>query len=53
MINSEDLVVGDLLVLREGTIVPADCWVATATNLKCCEFQITGNAEIINKNTLD
>lgn len=48
-ISSEEVVVGDLLVLREGDRVPADAEVTEASNLSVDESTMTGEAFSVDK----
>ncbi|WP_270757428.1 calcium-translocating P-type ATPase, SERCA-type [Longicatena caecimuris] len=48
-INSEDLVVGDIVELEAGRYIPADMRLLTSTNLKVEESTLTGESEAIEK----
>lgn len=48
-INAEELVVGDIVYLEKGDIVPGDLRLIECTDLKIKESAITGNNEIIEK----
>ncbi|HEX9604900.1 MAG TPA: cation-translocating P-type ATPase [Myxococcales bacterium] len=48
-VPAEDLVWGDLLLLREGDVLPADGVVRAATHLAVDESQLTGEAEPVEK----
>lgn len=49
IINSEDIVVGDILILEAGDTVPADSRVIKAVSLKANESALTGESEPIIK----
>ena len=48
-IKSSDLVVGDLIYLKEGDIVPGDIRLIECKNLKINEYLITGEKEAVEK----
>jgi len=48
-INSEDLVVGDVIVLEAGDSVPADCRIIECHSMKVEEAAITGESIPVNK----
>ena len=48
-INSEDLVIGDVIVLEAGDSVPADCRIIESHSLKVEEAALTGESVPINK----
>ncbi|MGA9725027.1 MAG: cation-transporting P-type ATPase, partial [Candidatus Binatus sp.] len=49
VIPTADLVLGDLLLLKEGDIVHADAVLRTSSNLALDESQLTGEAEPVSK----
>lgn len=44
-IDSEELVVGDIIMLEEGDTVPADCLVYESADLSTNESSLTGEPE--------
>jgi len=48
-IKSEDVVIGDIVLLEAGNYVPADCRLITSTNLKIEESSLTGETVPILK----
>lgn len=48
-IKSEDLVVGDVIVLEAGDAIPADCRILESHSLKVEEAAITGESVPVNK----
>lgn len=51
VIKSEDLVVGDVIVLEAGDAVPADCRILESYSMKVEEAAITGESVPVNKIT--
>lgn len=50
-IKSEELVVGDLIVLEAGDSVPADCRIVSSASMKIEEAALTGESVPVNKQT--
>lgn len=48
-INSEEVVVGDILILEAGDTVPADARIIYEASLKCDESSLTGESNNISK----
>jgi Ca2+-transporting ATPase len=51
IINTEDLVPGDILLLEEGDLIPADAEIITANDLSVNESIMTGEAMPVAKDT--
>ncbi len=51
VIKSEDLVVGDVIILEAGDAIPADCRILESHSLKVEEAAITGESVPVNKIT--
>jgi P-type Ca2+ transporter type 2C len=51
-INSEELVPGDIIFLKEGDKIPADCKIISCKDFKINESMLTGESKNINKNSL-
>ncbi len=49
-VPARDLVVGDIVLLQTGYMVPADCRLIEAINLKVNESSLTGESKAVNKN---
>lgn len=43
-VKSEELVVGDIVIIEEGNVVPADIRILTSSNLKADESSLTGES---------
>ncbi len=52
MIDTDKIVVGDIILLEAGDLVPADARLIEAASLKINESSLTGESETILKNTL-
>ncbi len=50
-IDAENLVPGDIVVLEEGSKVPADCRIISQENLETDESSLTGESHPVSKNT--
>ncbi len=50
-VHSEDLVVGDVIVLEAGDSVPADCRITESASMKIEEAALTGESVPVNKLT--
>ncbi len=47
-----EIMVGDLIYLRTGDKVPADCYYLSGTDLKCSESAMTGESDDVRKGAL-
>ncbi len=52
MIDTDKVVVGDIILLEAGDLIPADARLIEAASLKINESSLTGESETILKNTL-
>ena len=52
VISKEDLVVGDLVMLKLGDIVPADCVIVKSEDVRVDESVLTGESQVIYKTAL-
>ncbi|MDO5814744.1 MAG: calcium-translocating P-type ATPase, PMCA-type [Methanobrevibacter sp.] len=52
-INSEELTIGDIIILEEGDKVPADLVLIEGNNLTCDESSLTGESEAVKKESGD
>ena len=52
-INSEELTIGDIVILEEGDKIPADLILIEANNLTCDESSLTGESEAVKKEIED
>jgi len=50
-VDSQDLVAGDVIILEEGDMVPADCRLLKDNNLKCDESALTGESTAVSKSS--
>lgn len=50
-INAKELVPGDVIILKSGKTVPADCRIIESVNLKIEESSLTGESEPVTKNS--
>ena len=51
IVSGRDVVVGDIIILSEGSRVPADAKLISAENLKIDESLLTGESESVEKHT--
>ena len=52
-INSEELTIGDIVILEEGDKVPADLVLVEVNDLTCDESSLTGESEAVKKEIRD
>lgn len=52
-ISTDDLVVGDIVIIETGKAVPADCVVFESNDLSCNESAMTGEPDARKKGVLD
>ena len=48
-INTDDLLVGDIVMIESGKAIPADCVLINSSYLTCNESALTGESEIMHK----
>ncbi len=51
-IDSSALTVGDIVLLEEGDVIPADCRIVECNNLKCDESALTGESVGVEKDAV-
>ena len=51
-ISVYDIMVGDLLYLRTGDKIPADCYFLSGSDLKCSEAAMTGESDDVEKGNI-
>ena len=51
-ISVYDIMVGDLLYLRTGDKIPADCYFLSGSDLKCSEAAMTGESDDVKKGNI-
>ncbi|MCD8372657.1 MAG: calcium-translocating P-type ATPase, PMCA-type [Clostridia bacterium] len=49
LVDSENIVVGDVITLEEGDMVPADCRILSCASLRCDESALTGESAGVDK----
>lgn len=49
-ISARELVVGDVVIIETGNIIPADCRVVESANLRIQEATLTGESDAVEKN---
>ena len=50
IIPNEELTVGDIVLLEEGDVIPADCRIIECNSLTCDESALTGESASVEKN---
>jgi len=53
LVQSRELVPGDLMILEEGNLIPADGWVVRCNDLRVNESDLTGESVPVDKNGSD
>lgn len=48
-VDSTEITVGDIILLEEGDVIPADCRIIECNNLKCDESALTGESVGVEK----
>ncbi len=48
-VDSSEITVGDIILLEEGDVIPADCRIIESNNLKCDESALTGESVGVEK----
>ena len=51
-ISSEELLVGDVIKIEQGKVVPADCILIESKHIVCNESSLTGEADSMLKEAL-
>ncbi len=49
VVDAADVVIGDIVILEEGDVVPADLRIIKSTSLRCVEAALTGEAHSVDK----